>query len=135
SLAAQPSARSTTICSKSRAAPGCSMTRRPRSPAPSATDSKTGADVASVQRRLGALGHLLEDPFDNPHGFIDETTTNGIKAFQRAKGLFDDGWMAPRGETERALGDAVSDLARAKGSEWFAFADRIRHPKQAFASE
>ena len=82
------------------------------------------SDVASVQRRLGALNYLPEDPFDKPHGFIDEATTNGVKAFQRAKGLADDGWLAPNGETERALEDAVSDLARAKGRDWFSYLER-----------
>lgn len=81
-------------------------------------------DVAGVQRRLGALNYLPEDPFDRPRGFIDEATTNGIKAFQRAKGLAEDGWLAPRGETERALDNAIADLARAKGRDWFAFAQR-----------
>ena len=81
-------------------------------------------DVASVQRRLGALGFLPEDPFDRPLGFIDERTTNGTRAFQRAEALADDGWLAPGGETEQALEDAVADLARANGNDWFAFAQR-----------
>ena len=38
-------------------------------------------DVATVQRILGALDHLPEDPFDQPHEFIDENTTGAIKAF------------------------------------------------------
>jgi hypothetical protein len=91
-------------------------------------------DVANVQRRLGALNHLPEDPFDNPRGFIDEATTNGIKAFQRAKGLVEDGWLAPRGETERALDNAVSDLARLSGRDWFDFAERAGRAQPGFAT-
>jgi len=82
------------------------------------------ADVAAVQRLLGALGHLPEDPFDRPHGFIDESTTEATKAFQREQGLVEDGWLAPGGETERALRDAARDLARAKGRDWLQFAER-----------
>jgi hypothetical protein len=92
-------------------------------------------DVSSVQRRLAALNHLPEDPFDNPRGFIDEATTNGIKAFQRAKGLVEDGWLAPRGETERALDNAVADLARLNERDWFAFAQRAGRAQQAFATK
>lgn len=90
-------------------------------------------DVATVKRGLGALGLLPEDPFDKPHGFIDEATTNGIKAFQRAKGLTDDGWLAPNGETERALQEAVADLTRVRGGEWLRFADRAASLERAIA--
>ncbi len=90
------------------------------------------SNVAGVQRRLGALGYLPEDPFDKPHGFIDEATANGIKAFQRASGLADDGWLAPGGETERALDDAISDLAGAKRHDWFDFVERAGRAQQAW---
>ncbi|MFO0987986.1 MAG: peptidoglycan-binding domain-containing protein [Alphaproteobacteria bacterium] len=82
------------------------------------------ADVAAVQRLLGATGDLPEDPFDRPRGFIDENTTRAIESFQRRTGLADDGWLAPNGETERALHAAVADLARANGRDWLAFAER-----------
>lgn len=87
-------------------------------------------DVAAVKRGLGALGYLPEDPFDKPHGFIDEAATNGIKTFQRAKGLTDDGWLAPNGETERALDGAVQDLSRARRLEWIAYAARANRAQQ-----
>lgn len=90
-------------------------------------------DVAAVKRALGALGYLPEDPFDKPHGFIDEAATNGVKAFQRAKGLTDDGWLAPNGETERALEEAVADLKRARGREWLRFADRAANLERGTA--
>jgi len=81
-------------------------------------------DVASVQRRLGALDYMPEDPFDAPPGIITEATTNGMKRFQLDKGLTPDGWMAPGGETEKALEASVSDLARGKGNDWFDFVGR-----------
>lgn len=81
-------------------------------------------DVAAVQRLLGATGDLPEDPFDRPRGFIDENTTAAIKGFQRNAGLADDGWLAPNGETERALNAAVAGIARAKRGDWLAFAER-----------
>src|SRR5262249_26959845 len=37
------------------------------------------SDVRNIQRGLGALGYMPEDPFDQPHGFIDERTTGSIK--------------------------------------------------------
>jgi hypothetical protein len=81
-------------------------------------------DVATVQRMLGALGEMPEDPFDRPHGIIDENTTGAIKSFQRRRGLTEDGWLGPGGETERAIHEAVADLARAKGRDWLRFAER-----------
>ena len=92
-------------------------------PAGNGFDNRPG-DVATVQRLLGATGDLPEDPFDRPRGYIDENTTNAIKGFQRRAGLADDGWLAPNGETERALHGAAADLARAKGGDWLEFADR-----------
>ncbi len=92
-------------------------------------------DVISVQRRLGALNYLPEDPFDKPHGFIDENTTNGIKEFQRAKRLVEDGRLAPRGETERALDGAVADLARAKAGEWFSFLERAGRAQESLSTK
>jgi hypothetical protein len=79
------------------------------------------ADVATVQRLLGALDHMPEDPFDAPHGFVDQRTLDGVKGFQRRKGLREDGWLAPGGETERALHAAGADLARLKRKDWLKF--------------
>jgi len=81
-------------------------------------------DVASVKRRLGALDYLPEDPFDTPSGIITEATTNGIKRFQLDNGLTSDGWMAPGGETERALDKAISDTARSESYNWLSYAER-----------
>lgn len=82
------------------------------------------ADVATVKRALGGLGYLPEDPFDNPSGFIEETTSNAVRRFQRDRGLRDDGWLRPGGETEAALQMAVADLARANSAEWHNFSRR-----------
>ena len=83
-------------------------------------------DVATVQRMLGALDYMPEDPYDRPPGFIDERTTAATRRFQRDKGLEPDGWLAPGGETETALHNSVSDLARDKVRDWFAFVERAR---------
>jgi hypothetical protein len=90
-------------------------------------------DVVSLKRKLGALDYIPEDPFDRPSGFIDEAATNAVKAFQRAKGLAVDGWLAPNGETERALDQAVRDLARAEGQDWFQFVERAGRAQEALA--
>jgi peptidoglycan hydrolase-like protein with peptidoglycan-binding domain len=91
-------------------------------------------DVASIQRQLGALGHMPEDPFDQPRGIIDARTLSGIQSFQRAKGLAPDGWIAPGGEIERALQDSVSALARREGRNWMAFAARAGLAQAELAS-
>ena len=81
-------------------------------------------DVRSIQRSLGALGLIPEDPFDDPHGFLDERTNDSLRRFQESNGLRVDGWAEPGGETEQALQDGIADLVRASGREWMAFADR-----------
>lgn len=87
-------------------------------------------DVAGVQRGLGALGYGPEDPFDRPHGFIDARTIDGVKLFQRDKGLTPDGWMAPGGETERAMKHSLEHLAHVKRREWMAFAERAESAQE-----
>ena len=72
-------------------------------------------DVVAVKKTLGGLGLMAEDPFDNPHPFIDAPTTRGLRAFQKVKKLREDGAAAPGGETERALRGAFSDLAKTFG--------------------
>jgi peptidoglycan hydrolase-like protein with peptidoglycan-binding domain len=75
-------------------------------------------DVKSVKRALGGLGYLPEDPFDDPSGFIEESTTTQIRKFQQDRGLRPDGWLQPGSETEAALQDAVDALAHVKAPEW-----------------
>lgn len=88
------------------------------------------SDVLGVQRALGALNYGPEDPFDRPHGFIDARTIDGVKRFQRDKGLAPDGWMAPGGETERAMRQSLENLAQVKGREWLAYAERAERAQE-----
>ncbi len=75
-------------------------------------------DVQKVQRALGALGHLAEDPFDRPHGYWDGKTYNAVRAFQDAGKLKVDGYLLPAGETEQALDGAVERLAAGNAAAW-----------------
>src|SRR5689334_1890623 len=75
-------------------------------------------DVRNVKRGLGALGYLPEDPFDRPHGLIDESSTKAVKNFQADNGLLVDGWLAPGGETEAALRDKLRKLAIRGVNTW-----------------
>jgi hypothetical protein len=75
-------------------------------------------DVQNVKRGLGALGYLPEDPFDRPHGLIDEPATKAIERFQADNGLTVDGWLAPGGEAEGALARRISALATERLGAW-----------------
>jgi hypothetical protein len=81
-------------------------------------------DVKTAKRALGGLGYLPEDPFDRPSEFIEESTTAAIKRFQVDNRLTADGWLAPNGETEAALQQAVDRLARVKRPEWLEYQRR-----------
>jgi hypothetical protein len=59
-------------------------------------------DVRKVRRAFGALGRM-EEPEDEPSGFIDRPLDTAIQGFQRDKGLRVDGFMRPAGPTERSL--------------------------------
>ncbi len=85
-------------------------------------------DVATVKRALGGLGYLPEDPFDRPSGFIEESTTKAIQRFQSDNRLSADGWLAPGGETDAALRQAVDRLARVKRPEWLEYRRRTPAP-------
>lgn len=87
-------------------------------------------DVVTVKKTLGGLGLMAEDPFDRPHSFIDAPTTAGIRAFQRAKKLKEDGTLDPGGETEAALRNALGNLAHTFGPEWRAFHKRKAEVEQ-----
>jgi hypothetical protein len=63
-------------------------------------------DVLAVKRRLHRLG-LYDEPDYGFTGFIDRGTTEAVKRFQRDNDLKIDGWLAPGGETERAMGGMV----------------------------
>lgn len=85
-------------------------------------------DVATVKRALGGLGYLPEDPFDRPSGFIEESTTKAVKRFQDDNRLTSDGWLAPGGESEAALQEAVARLARVKRPAWLEYQRRAPSP-------
>ncbi len=78
-------------------------------------------DVQNIQRMLGGLGYMKEDPFDRPHGFIDDDTVRGIRSFQKDNGLQEDGWLAPQGETEAQLNDRVMRLSIDADRDWRGF--------------
>lgn len=59
-------------------------------------------DVIRVKRRLSDSGYY-ETPSYGLTGYIDADTEEGLKHFQRDRGLKVDGYMAPGGPTERAL--------------------------------
>ena len=80
--------------------------------------------MVQAKKTLGGLGLMAEDPFDRPNPFIDAPTTRGLRAFQRAKDLKEDGVTTPGGETERALRGAVNNLAKSFGPEWRAIQKR-----------
>jgi hypothetical protein len=63
-------------------------------------------DLLKVRRAFGALGRM-EEPEDEPSGFIDRAFDTAIHGFQRDKGLRVDGLMRPGGPTERSLQDDV----------------------------
>lgn len=91
-------------------------------------------DVRAIQRSLGALGLMTEDPFDDPHGFIDEQTDGALRTFQGRNGLRVDGWAGPGGETERTLHEALAEVVRASGPEWLAFAARAGRAQSGMAT-
>jgi peptidoglycan hydrolase-like protein with peptidoglycan-binding domain len=82
-------------------------------------------DVQSIQRTLGALGYLPEDPFDSPHGVMDASTQEAIHAAQQDAGLRVDGLVSPGGETERALNGQISDLGRRHAADWKRYSDEV----------
>jgi peptidoglycan hydrolase-like protein with peptidoglycan-binding domain len=90
-------------------------------------------DVRTIQRSLGALGLMPEDPFDDPRGFIDEPTDKALRSFQESNGLRVDGWAGPGGETERALRDGLIDLSRFSRSSWFDYTDRAARAQKAIS--
>ncbi len=58
-------------------------------------------DVMKVKEQLHSLGFMPRE--DQPHGYITAEMDEGIKGFQKARGLNIDGWMQLGGETEKAM--------------------------------
>ena len=63
-------------------------------------------DTLTMKNVLKRLGHY-KTPDYGMTPFPDEPMFEGIRGFQKAKGLLVDGVVAPRGPTARALGEAL----------------------------
>ena len=69
-------------------------------------------DVLAIKRNLNKAGYfdnLAQDP--EPHGFITKEMDEGIRAFQKDKGLKVDGILFPRGETENTLRSLLQGIS------------------------
>lgn len=67
------------------------------------------ADIAGVKAALTDLGF-----YKSPWGIdavADQTMVDGVRAFQRANGLVEDGVMQPDGPTLRAMNDRLAERA------------------------
>ncbi len=82
------------------------------------------ADVSAIKRAFGALDRYRYDRTRPPPPYIDSRLVEEIEAFQRENGLFDDGLIAPGGETLPALRDALAAQQPA-GTDTPAPKDRI----------
>lgn len=61
-------------------------------------------DVLAVKDGLSRSGFFdFSSNKTEPHGIITREMDDGIKSFQKSKGLRVDGWLHPKGETEGAL--------------------------------
>jgi len=67
--------------------------------------SVDGEDILRTKKALHQLGHFEEKEFVNP--YADARMIDGLKSFQRSRGLAPDGVMKPDGPTAKALGDAL----------------------------
>jgi hypothetical protein len=67
--------------------------------------SVDGDDILRTKKALHQLGHFEEKEFVNP--YADARMIDGLKSFQRSRGLAPDGVMKPDGPTAIALGDAL----------------------------
>ena len=63
-------------------------------------------DTLTMKNVLKRLGHY-ETPDYGMTPFPDEPMFEGIRGFQKTKGLAVDGVVAPQGPTARALGEAL----------------------------
>lgn len=65
-------------------------------------------DVVAVKTALAGLGRYGTDRTRAPNPFLDRPLIGAVSAFQKEAGLKQDGWLAPGGETERALTAATA---------------------------
>jgi hypothetical protein len=80
-----------------------------RSPVGNGMDNDP-SDVLGMKQGLRVLGYYA-DPGYGMTGMIDREMTQGLRAFQAANDLKQDGWAAPGGETEAGLNAALLRLA------------------------
>jgi hypothetical protein len=69
--------------------------------------SVDGDDIYRTKKALNKLGYFEEKEFVNP--YADMRMIDGLKSFQRTRGLQADGVMKPDGPTARELGKALAD--------------------------
>lgn len=60
-------------------------------------------DVRQVKNVLDRLGYFDFRKEPEPHGYITREMDEGIRRYQKERGLRVDGWLRPGGETEKAL--------------------------------
>ncbi len=73
-------------------------------------------DVLWVKNSLYNLGYRRTKPY-NP--IIEQETDDGIRTFQKEKGLKIDGYLLPSGETERTIKESIRDNIKPyKGLPW-----------------
>ena len=73
-----------------------------------------GPDVVTLKRALGTLGYLNADRTKPPSPFIDEQTVDALIAFQRDRGLHQDGKADPFGPSLEELRAVLGDESVAR---------------------
>ncbi len=72
-------------------------------------------DVKQVQRNLGHLSRMPAAAMFEPSGILDTLTDLGVRAFQRDKGLKEDGILYPDGKTQNVMNDVLFSRRAADG--------------------
>ena len=90
-----------------------------------------GRDIERTKRALHQLGHFDDKTRINP--YADQPMIDGLKRFQRDRGLAPDGIMKPDGPTARELGKALSENDTPTRPRWSAAATMRRLPKIGFS--
>lgn len=60
-------------------------------------------DVRQIKNVLDRLGYFNFRKEPEPHGYITREMDEGIRRYQKERGLRVDGWLKPGGETEKSL--------------------------------
>lgn len=66
-------------------------------------------DIVNTKTALNQLGYYDVPPHHGIDDWTDDSMFNGIKAFQKDKGLKVDGFMRPGGPTEAAISHLLAD--------------------------